>query len=57
MPMSFQDEAIRLPLGPLASLRPRQALLECNPRPRLASGQNGGERLPHILKAHWNKPE
>jgi hypothetical protein len=55
--MSFQDEAIRLPLGPLASLRPRQALLECNPRPRLASGQNGGERLPHILKAHWNKPE
>jgi hypothetical protein len=55
--MSFQDEAIRLPWCPLSSLRPRQALLECNPGPRLASGQNGGGRLPHLLKVHWNKPE
>jgi hypothetical protein len=41
--MSFQDEAILLRMCLLASLRPRQVLLESNPRPRLATGHIGSE--------------
>jgi hypothetical protein len=33
---------IRLPLCPVAALRPRQVLLEYHPRPRLASEHNDG---------------
>jgi hypothetical protein len=45
--MSFRDETIRLPLCPLAAVRPRQPLIEYAPRPRPAIEHNGGTAEPH----------